>query len=528
MNSLNRQCKISINRVGVHAFLLALLTYLTILSPPRAFGVSPAPDGGYPNANTAEGTGALNNLNTNNGGGNTAIGDFALQALTAGSNNTAVGAEALFGNTGEFNTAVGANALQNNTSADFNTAVGDFALLSNTSGGGNTAIGASALQNNTTGSANTATGVSALANNTANGNTATGYQALTANTGGNSNTADGTSALARNTTGSDNTATGIAALFANTAGNNNTANGVDALFNNTSGGANTATGLNALLANTGGNNNTGDGVDSLQSNTTGNNNTASGAFALNRNTTGSGNTAQGNTALNKNTTGSNNTALGFLAGQNLTTGSNNIDIGANVPGVAGEANTIRIGKQGTQKSTFIAGIFGTPVTGSTVVVNSTGKLGVVSSSARFKEAIKPMDKASEAILELKPVSFRYKEAIDPDKVPQFGLIAEEVEKVSSDLVVRDENGKISTVRYEAVNAMLLNEFLKEHRTVESLKATAMKAESKAQQEEATVDELERIVTQQQRQIETLSAGLQIISDKVKLREPMARLVNNDQ
>src|SRR5437588_413482 len=426
MNSLNTQFKISINRMGVPAFLLALLTYLTILSPPRAFGVSPAPDGGYPNANTAEGTGALNNLNTNNGGGNTAIGDFALQALTAGSNNTAVGAEALFGNTGEFNTAVGASALQNNTSADFNTAVGDFALLSNTSGGGNTALGASALQNNTTGSANTATGVSALANNTANGNTATGYQALTANTGGNSNTADGTSALARNTTGSDNP------------------------------------------------------------------------------------------------------ALGFLAGQNLTTGSNNIDIGANVPGVAGEANTIRIGKQGTQKSTFIAGIFGTPVTGSTVVVNSTGKLGVVSSSARFKEAIKPMDKASEAILELKPVSFRYKEAIDPDKVPQFGLIAEEVEKVSSDLVVRDENGKISTVRYEAVNAMLLNEFLKEHRTVESLKATAMKAESKAQQEEATVDELERIVTQQQRQIETLSAGLQIISDKVKLREPMARLVNNDQ
>src|SRR5438874_786687 len=443
MNSVNRQCKISINRIAVHAFLLALLTYLTILSPPTAFGVSPAPDGGYPNANTAEGTGALNSLNTNNGGGNTAIGDFALQALTAGSNNTAVGAEALFSNTGEFNTAVGASALQNNTSADFNTAVGDFALLSNTRGGGNTAIGASALQNNTTGSANTATVVSALANNTANGNTATGYQALTANTGGNSNMADGTSALARSTTGS-------------------------------------------------------------------------------------GNTAQGNTALNKNTTGSTNTALGFLSGPNLTSGSNNLDIGANVPGVAGEANTIRIGKQGTQKSTFIAGIFGTPVTGSTVVVNSTGKLGVVSSSARFKEAIKPMDKASEAILELKPVSFRYKEAIDPDKVPQFGLIAEEVEKVSPDLVVRDENGKISTVRYEAVNAMLLNEFLKEHRTVESLKATAMKAESKAQQEEATVDELKRIVTQQQRQIETLSAGLQIISDEVKLREPMARLVNNDQ
>jgi hypothetical protein len=470
MNSLSTQSKISINRMELPPLLLALLTCLTILSPPRAFGVSPAPDGGYPNANTAEGTGALNNLNTNNGGGNTALGDFALQALTAGSNNTGVGAEALFSNTGEFNTAVGASALQNNTSADFNTAVGDVALLSNTSGGGNTAIGASALQNNTTGSANTATGVSALANNTANGNTATGYQALTANTGGNSNTADGTSALARNTTGSDNTATGIAALFANTTGNNNTANGVDALFNNTSGGANTATGLNALLANTGGNNNTGDGVDSLQSNTTGNNNTASGAFALNRNTTGNGNTAQGNTALNKNTTGSNNTALGFLAGQNLTTGSNNVDIGANVVGAAGEANTIRIGKQGTQKATFVAGISGVPVTGSTVVVNAGGKLGVATSSARFKQAIKPLDKASEAILALKPVSFRYKSEIDAEGIPQFGLIAEEVEKVNPDLVGRDENGEVNTVRYEAVNAMLLNEFLKEHRDVQELKA----------------------------------------------------------
>jgi hypothetical protein len=506
MNSLNRQCKISINCTGVPAFLLALLTYLTILSPLIAFGVSPAPDGGYPNANTAEGTGALNNLNTNNGGGNTALGDFALQTLTAGSNNTGVGAEALFSNTGEFNTAVGASALQNNTSADFNTAVGDVALLSNTSGGSNTAIGASALQNNITGSANTATGVSALANNTANGNTATGYQALTANTSGNSNTADGTSALARNTTGSDNTATGIAALFANTTGNNNTANGVDALFNNTSGGANTATGLNALLANTGGNNNTGDGVDSLQSNTTGNNNTASGAFALNRNTTGSGNTAQGNTALNKNTTGSNNTALGFLAGQNLTTGSNNVDIGANVVGAASEANTIRIGKQGTQKATFVAGISGVPVTGSTVVVNASGKLGVATSSARFKQAIKPLDKASETILALKPVSFRYKSEIDPEGIPQFGLIAEEVEKVNPDLVGRDENGEVNTVRYEAVNAMLLNEFLKEHSEVQQLKA---------------------VVAQQQKQIRTLTDGLQKINNQLELTKPVPRVIANN-
>jgi len=512
MNSVNRQCKISINRIAVHAFLLALLTYLTILSPPPAFGVSPAPDGGYPNANTAEGTGALNSLNTNNGGGNTAIGDFALQALTAGSNNTAVGAEALFSNTGEFNTAVGASALQNNTSADFNTAVGDVALLSNTSGGGNTAICASALQNNTTGSANTATGVSALANNTANGNTATGYQALTANTGGNSNTADGTSALARNTTGSDNTATGIAALFANTTGNNNTANGVDALFNNTSGGANTATGLNALLANTGGNNNTGDGVDSLQSNTTGNNNTASGAFALNRNTTGSGNTAQGNTALNKNTIGSNNTALGSLAGQNLTTGSNNIDIGANVVGAASEANTIRIGKQGTQKATFVAGISGVAVTGSTVVVNASGKLGVATSSARFKEAIKPMDKVSEAVLALKPVTFRYKEEIDPEGIPQFGLIAEEVKKVNPDLVGRDENGKVNTVRYEAVNAMLLNEFLKEHRKVQEQAATILRLEKDMQMVVAHLKEQDSRIQKVSAQLELAKAPAQLVTN----------------
>src|SRR6476661_9548130 len=146
MNSLSTQSKISINRMELPAFLLALLTCLTIFSPPRAFGVNPAPDGGYPNANTAEGVGALNSLNTNNGGGNTAMGYFALQTLTAGSNNTAIGVQALNSNTGEFNTAIGAFALFNNTTADFNTATGDNALLSNTIGSNNTANGASALQ----------------------------------------------------------------------------------------------------------------------------------------------------------------------------------------------------------------------------------------------------------------------------------------------------------------------------------------------------------------------------------------------
>ena len=133
-------------------------------------------------------------------------------------------------------------------------------------------------------------------------------------------------------------------------------------------------------------------------------------------------------------------------------------------------NTIRIGTQATQSATFIAGIAGTQITGAAVLVNSTGQLGTASSSARFKEAIKPMDKASEAILALKPVTFRYKEELDPEGIPQFGLIAEEVEKVNPDLVVRDGNGEIYTVRYEAVNAMLLNEFLKEHRRVEEQRA----------------------------------------------------------
>src|SRR5207247_100309 len=197
------------------------------------------------------------------------------------------------------------------------------------------------------------------------------------------------------------------------------------------------------------------------------NNTAMGQGSL-QNNTGASNTATGWHALFSNTTGGSNIALGFNAGANLTTGSNDIDIG-NV-GVAGDAGVIRIGKSST--ATFIAGISGKAVaSGVGVIVNASGQLGTVLSSARFKEAIKPMDKASEAILSLKPVTFRYKEELDPDGVPQFGLIAEEVEKVNPDLVARDEEGKPYTVRYEAVNAMLLNEFLKEHRKVQEQEAT---------------------------------------------------------
>jgi hypothetical protein len=209
--------------------------------------------------------------------------------------------------------------------------------------------------------------------------------------------------------------------------------------------------------------------------------------------------------------------LGAQAGHNLTTGSNNIDIGANVPGVAGEANKIRIGKQGTQNGTFIAGIFGVAVTGSQVVVNSTGKLGVAASSARFKEAIKPMDKASEAILALKPVTFRYKDGIDPDRTPQFGLVAEEVEKLNPDLITRDEEGRPYTVRYDAVNAMLLNEFLKEHRKIEA-------QERNTQEQQSTITVLKRVVAQQQKQIAALTTTLQKVSENIKLNKTTPQLV----
>src|SRR6266550_954140 len=276
----------------------------------------------------------------------------------------------------------------------------------------------------------------------------------------NQNTAEGDNALFDLTTGTDNTAIGFQALFSNTAGYFNTATGSSALSSNTTGFLNTATGEEALGSNTTGNGNTATGVDALFNNN-GSQNTANGGEALNSNTTGNGNTANGARALKNNTTGSRNIALRTGAGSNLTTGSDNIDIGN--PGVAGESGQIRIGRVETQNATFIAGIRGVTVAkGVEVVVGFNGQLGTMTSSARFKEAIKPMDKASEAILGLKPVTFRYKKELDPDGIPQFGLLAEQVEKVNSNLVVRDEDGKLSTVRYEAVNAMLLNEFLKEH------------------------------------------------------------------
>ena len=332
-------------------------------------------------------------------------------------------------------------------------------------------------------------------------NTAIGFDALNANTTGSDNTASGDAALLSNTTGEFNTATGVAALQSNTTGNANTATGGQVLFSNTTGHDNTAIGFDALNANTEGNFNTASGVAALLSNT-GDKNTASGNAALQNNTAGSGNTADGQAALFNNT-GDNNIALGKDAGRNLTTGKNNIDIFDQ--GVAGEANTIRIGTQGTQTAIFVAGIVGG--TGTPVLVNADGKLSTTSSSARFKDEIKPMGTASETILALQPVTFRYKHEIDPNGIPQFGLVAEEVERVNPDLVVRDAAGEVYSVRYEAVNAMLLNEFLKEHKTVQEQGA---------------------MIARQQKQIEALTAGLQKVSAQLELIKAAPRAVDNSQ
>jgi hypothetical protein len=326
---------------------------------------------------------------------------------------------------------------------------------------------------------NTAEGTGALLSLGANGfnNTAIGFMSLKSNTQGNSNTAVGAGALFSNRGTEQNTATGATALF-NNIGANNTANGAFALYTNIWGSGNTAIGSNALY-----------------SNTTAYANTAIGYGALLNNTGGS-NTAIGFDALYNNTTGNSNIALGVNAGRNRTTGDNNIDIGNE--GVAAEANTIRIGEESVNGATFITGISGQNASGGDAVfVTNTGKLGTVNvpSSARFKDEIKPMDKASEVILALKPVTFHYKKEIDPNGLRQFGLVAEEVEKIAPDLVRRDRDGKLQTVRYDAVNAMLLNEFLREHQKVEKL--------------EATVSSLVAMVKEQAAQIQKVSAQLEL-------------------
>src|SRR5215211_7086076 len=407
------------------AFALSCLALCSL-----AQAVVPAPDGGYPGFNTAEGTNALNNLTT--GVGNAAVGWHSLFSNTDGSFNTAVGAGTLLFNSGDQSTGDGVN----------NTAIGAAALLFNTAGSLNTAVGTQALFSNTAGSLNTAVGDRALfSNNTGSGNTAMGEEALLRNTTGTSNTATGNAAQLGNSDGSSNTATGNAALQNNISGNNNTAIGQGALYYST---------------------------------------------------------------------GNGNTALGASAGDYVTTANNVIAIGSAGANVS--------------DSCYIGKIFGAtiePTSALNVMIDSSGKLGTTASSKRFKEEIQPMDKASETILALRPVTFRYKSY--KNSPLQFGLIAEEVADVNPDLVARDKDGEIYTVRYEQVNAMLLNEFLKEHKRVA--------------EQRATITELKRdfqmVSAQQQKEIQILSAQLkeqaaqiQKVSAQVEMGKPMPRMAAN--
>jgi hypothetical protein len=296
-------------------------------------------------------------------------------------------------------------------------------------------------------------------------NTAFGTHALESNTSGTGDSAFGFAALFANTTGDYNTASGLEALDGNSTGSYNSAFGQAALFSNETGSHNSAFGASALSQNEHGSNNTASGYQSLSSNALGGGNTAVGANALYRNSNGDQNTATGGDALHNNTTGSNNVAEGYLAGYNLTIGSNNIDIGNK--GVAGESNTIRIGGA-AQTSTFIAGISGNSVSGSPVVITSTGQLGITGSSERFKTAIAPIGPNSVRLGKLRPVTFRLKS--EPGGTLQYGLIAEEVAKVYPELVTRSESGRIDGVRYDELAPLLLNEVQQQAAEIRTLKA----------------------------------------------------------
>jgi hypothetical protein len=396
-----------------------------------------------------------------------------------------------------------------------NTACGTAALASVTTGKSDSAFGHYTLNLNTKGSYNTATGADALRNNNAGiDNTANGAYALEFNTRGIDNTASGFGALQLNTTGGSNTASGVDALYNNATGAANTASGVDALWLNTTGGGNTASGFFSLRFNSTGNNNTASGSGALYSNNTGNDNTASGDNALYSNNAGNDNTASGFQALGSNTTGGNNIGLGYFAGSNIVTGSNNIDIGG--AGTTYESNTIRIGTDGTQSATYIAGISTAQVTGNVVEVNSNGQLGIAMSSAHYKRDIRDMGGASAGLMKLRPVTFRYKN--DPSGTLQYGLVAEEVARVYPELVTRDSEGKLQSVRYLEFTALLLNELQK--------RANQLQTQARETQELAQRLETEdRQLAAQQREIDALKrkdATIDALSARLAVLEQQAR------
>ena len=541
--------KTIVNIISYRAFALFAFACFALSPTAKALLPPPAPDGGYPNGNTAEGFNALFNLRSGiqntatgfralysdtTGENDTAVGNRALQTNTSGTANTAIGVVALQANTtGNANVAIGVNAMVNNTTGHDNTATGGATLASNTTGADNTAVGGEALANMTAGDGNTAIGRFAADFNQGNYNTATGFQALFNNTADN-NVAYGAYALASNTDARFNTANGFQALMSTTTGGEaNTAIGFQALMSNTTGFLNLAFGYQALLNNTTGGRNLAAGNAALVALTSGDSNTAVGPASLEDSGTVNFNTAVGRRALYR-CQGDQNIGLGFFAGSNLNGSNNNIYIGNVGPVPIGtESHTIRIGTQTAtiattggnppaethpmpaHTATFIAGIFGKTSSGGTpVYINSNGKLGTTTSSKRFKENIKPMDNASEAILALKPVTFRYKKELDPEGIRQFGLIAEQVEKVDPDLVARDTDGKVNTVRYDAVNAMLLNEFLKAHRKIEQ-------QDRKAQEQQKEIDTLKTELREQKTLIQKVSAQLEV-------NRPSAQVTQNNE
>ncbi len=448
-----------------------------------------------------------------------------------GTNDSAFGLKALYDyltTTDSYNLAFGSRALPIST-YDFdlfhNTAIG---RLADANGDDNTTVGTSAgsvaycpdffdcyFWANTT-----AVGSLALGNNMWTNNTGTGYSAIndfsffSGDNGGGNNTGNGYLALHRVASyeleshhyAANNTSTGALTIGSDLTfigglsyTNDNTADGAGALQYCTTGSANTAIGVGAIYngARFAGSSNDADGWNALLNNY-GSGNVAGGYVALSKNTGGAANTALGDNALLANTTGNTNIALGNAAGSLLTTGANNIDIGNQ--GVVGESNTIRIGTK-IHTVANIAAIRGiTVASGIAVMIDAVGRLGTTSSSANFKEQIKPMAESSEAIYSLHPVTFRYKREFDPAGIPQFGLVAEEVATVDPDLVARDEEGKPYTVRYEAVSAMLLNEFLKQHRKVEDQARTN-------QEQLATNKELQSALARQNVELDALAAQI---------------------
>ncbi len=460
-------------------------------------GCNPVVSDNY-DSNTAMGTGALQNANLNTtyselfnmfAIANTAAGYQALNNNENGWYNSAFGYEALAMNLGaQNNTALGYRALTNTgvnndnlyhfSTGNNNTGVGGSALYTNTNGNSNSAVGYNTLTGNTTGSNNAALGAGALGSNTtANGNTAVGYNALTSNTTAANNAAFGYEALQSNVTGTQNIASGAESLFSNTSGDYNSAYGVQTLYFSTTASNNTASGYRALYRST-----------------TGTDNTATGFAALLNNTTGSGNTGVGYNALNANTTGRDNIAIGNSAGYSVT-GSNNIDIGST--GSAGESGVIRIGGS-SQSAVYVAGITSTHLTGAAVYVDSKGQLGVLASSERYKTGVTTLSDAPERLRQLRPVSYHLKN--DPNGDVQYGLIAEEVDRVLPELVIRDESGKIQGVRYDELAPLLLQEVQHQHDQLQN-------QESRLAAQASAITDLKRQLSKLRSLTETMQTAL---------------------